>query len=203
MPASALNANRPRRQLLEEDNRHLYAVPLIILLMVVAIDQLTKSWAMSALADLQTVSVLGQFFRLKLVYNTGGALGTELGSSTFYLISSFLILAFVIYFVFAYRHIKLISYAMAAIAGGAIGNIIDRLQFGKVVDFIDFDFFDINLFGYQIERWWIFNIADSAITIGIIFLAIYILFQPKMKHATDEINNSIKKSETFPTSEHQ
>jgi signal peptidase II len=132
--------------------------------------------ALSNLADGQTINVIGNFFRLKLVFNAGGALGTELGSSTFYLITSLLILLFVLYFIYNYRGVRAVSLPMAAIAGGAVGNIIDRVRLGKVIDFLDFDFFDMNFLGREIDRWWIFNIADAAITIAIIFLLIYILF---------------------------
>ena len=75
-----------------------------------------------------------------------------------------------------YRWIPELTMPLALIAGGAIGNIIDRLRFGKVVDFLDFDFFDINLFGYQIDRWWTFNIADAVISCSIIFLLIRLIF---------------------------
>jgi signal peptidase II len=151
------------------------------LIAVLALDQITKVCVIRYLVNGETIQVIGQFFQLKLIYNTGGALGTELGSSAFYLVSSFLILGFVIYFIMAYRQIKPMSYPLAAIAGGAIGNIIDRLRLGKVVDFLDVDFFDISILGFDIERWWVFNVADSAITVGIIILLIYIIFFSK-KH---------------------
>ena len=67
---------------------------------------------------------------------------------------------------------------LAFILGGAVGNMIDRTFYGviynyssifqgSVVDFIDIDFIDINLFGLELNRWWIFNIADASVTIGI------------------------------------
>ncbi|MCP4713463.1 MAG: lipoprotein signal peptidase, partial [Planctomycetes bacterium] len=90
-----------------------------------------------------------------LVYNLGGALGTNLGSSIFYLVSSSLILIVVFYFIYSYRNILSVALPMASIAGGAIGNILDRVRLGKVVDFIDVDFFNMNLFGYQLDRWWL------------------------------------------------
>jgi signal peptidase II len=154
-------------------------VPLIILLVVLILDQVTKLWAAASLTDDRPVQIIGQFLQFKLVHNTGGALGTNFGSGYFYLISSILIFIIVIYFIYQYRYLKIIAYSMAAIAGGAIGNIADRIRLGKVIDFIDVDFFDINLLGRQIERWWVFNIADAAITVGVVVLLVYILFNKK------------------------
>jgi signal peptidase II len=53
-----------------------------------------------------------------------------------------------------------------------VGNIIDRIRLGSVIDFIDVDLPDIGLFGYELQRWWTFNIADSAITCGIVVLLV-------------------------------
>jgi len=146
--------------------------PAVVLLLVVVLDQATKLWAVAALQPLQPVEVLGRFFMLTLVYNKGGALGTNFGSLTYYLISSLLILGFVLYYLVANRGLHRITYPLALIAGGAIGNIIDRIRLGQVVDFIDVDFFDINLFGYHLDRWWTWNIADAAISCSIVFLII-------------------------------
>ncbi len=57
---------------------------------------------------------------------------------------------------------------------------MDRVRIGKVVDFIDVDFFKINIAGFHMDRWWTFNIADSAITCALVFLIIKMLFaRPK------------------------
>jgi signal peptidase II len=111
-----------------------------------------------------------------LVYNEGGAMGTNFGSSTYYLISSIFILLFVFYYIYANRENAAFAYPMAFIAGGAIGNIIDRIRLGRVVDFLDFDFFDIQIGNFIMDRWWTFNIADAAITCSIVYLVIYMLF---------------------------
>ena len=139
-------------------------------------DQLTKIWAVESLAGNSPTEVFGRFFMFTLVYNEGGAMGTNFGSSTYYLISSIFILMFVFYYIYANRNKAFFAYPMAFIAGGAIGNIIDRIRLGRVIDFLDFDFFDIRIGDYLIERWWTFNIADAAITCSIIYLVIYMLF---------------------------
>jgi signal peptidase II len=149
--------------------------PGIALLAVVVIDQASKIWAISYLSDRLSARVLGDFFMLTLVYNEGGAMGTNFGSPAYYLISSVVILVLLVYYVFTHRENQRITVPLALVAGGAIGNIIDRLRFGKVVDFLDVDFFDMNLFGYRLERWWTFNLADAAISCSIVFLVIYVL----------------------------
>ncbi len=180
MPDFVSNASKPkRRQLLADNSNRNLIVPALILLAVFIADQITKILVMNNLLNGETVKVAGDFFQIKLIFNTGGALGTELGSSAFYLVSSILILAFVIYFTITHRNTKIVAWSMAGIAGGATGNIFDRIRLGKVVDFLDFDFFDFNLFGRPIERWWTFNIADAAITVGIIIILAYIIFHPK------------------------
>ena len=122
------------------------------------------------------MEVMGRFFMFTLVYNEGGAMGTNFGSSTYYLISSIFILLFVFYYIYANRNNASFAYPMAFIAGGAIGNIIDRIRLGQVIDFLDVDIFDIRIGDFILERWWTFNIADAAITCSIVYLVVYLLF---------------------------
>ena len=114
---------------------------------------------------------------LTLIYNKGGALGTAIGPSNYYLIISLILLPFIIYYIYRYRAKLSISCPLALIAAGAIGNIIDRVHYGQVVDFLDVDFFDISFLG--VTRWWIFNIADAAISVAIVYLLIMTLFFPQ------------------------
>lgn len=102
-------------------------------------------------------------------------MGTSFGSSTYYLVSSLLILGFVLYYLIINRDHVEVTYPLAFIAGGAFGNIIDRLRLGKVVDFLDVDFFNVNFFGYHLERWWTFNVADAAISCSIVFLLVDVI----------------------------
>ncbi len=115
-------------------------------------------------------------------------MGTALGSGTFYLISSLIILVAVFYLIITNKDNLWTKYSLTLIASGAIGNIIDRLRVGMVVDFLDVDIPDINLLGFHLERWWTFNIADSAISVGMVMLVLYIIF------------HSRKKQESAPTS---
>jgi len=114
--------------------------------------------------------------------NPGIALGISLGNKLF--LTLFTIVSAVGIFIYLYRVRNngfLLKLSLALILGGAIGNLIDRtfygvifgngsLFYGKVVDFIDIDFFNINIFGYHIDRWPIFNIADAAVSTGVVLL---------------------------------
>lgn len=150
--------------------------PVIIIGAVAVIDQVTKFWAVDALSGRPSVSVIGDFFRLTLVYNLGGAMGTSIGSPVYYLVIALIIIPVLLFVLYQYRHVKSYALPLAFICGGAIGNLIDRIRLGQVVDFLDVDFFDISIAGYQLDRWWTFNVADAAISCGLVFLLVRMLF---------------------------
>ena len=135
---------------------------LLISLGVIVADFLTKKAIVAKLALYDAVDVL-PFLRIVYYENKGAAFGmfAELGNTKFMIIA-----AIAICFIFVYLmqiKNKLEYYALALILGGAVGNLIDRIRLGKVVDFID----------VYIGKWhWpAFNVADSALTVGIcIFL---------------------------------
>lgn len=147
---------------------------------VVAVDQVTKLWALANLTEHVPQPVWSDFLMFSLVFNEGGAMGTRLGPSTYYLVMALLVLPFVFYFIYQNRRQAAVSVPLSFIAGGAIGNLIDRIRLGKVVDFIDVDFFDISIGSFNLYRWWTFNIADAAISCAIVFLLIHMLM-----HRTD------------------
>lgn len=148
-------------------------LPGSLLLAILVSDQLTKFWAVANLTQ-GSLPVFGDFFRLTLVYNKGGAMGTNVGSPTMYLILALVILPVLIYYIWSQRESYTMSIPLAMIAGGAVGNLVDRIRVGQVIDFLDVDFFDIDLFGYQLSRWWTFNLADAAISCAIVFLVVYV-----------------------------
>ncbi len=149
---------------------------------MVAVDQATKAWAVAALSGEPPLRIIGDFLMFSLVYNKGGAMGTTLGSPLYYLVVALIILPFILYYIYHHRQEPALSLALAFIAGGAIGNVIDRIRLRQVVDFIDVDFFDINVFGYKLDRWWTFNIADSAIFCAMLFLLGYLLWYKPRRH---------------------
>ena len=133
---------------------------------VLVLDLLTKYLVQQSLHVYQSIPVLGDFFRLTYIHNPGAAFGLHLGPYSRFI---FLGLAFVALGVLyiMYRHTPAIDrlrlFAIGAIAGGALGNVIDRVRSAEgVVDFLDF--------GIGNFRWPVFNIADTAVTIGAILL---------------------------------
>jgi signal peptidase II len=128
--------------------------------------------------------LIGDFLRLTYIENPGMAFGIDVGGKLFF--SLFSIVASIAILMYLYRVRKDhrgFRIALALILGGAIGNLIDRtfygvlfgnapLFYGKVVDFLDLDFFNINVFSFHITRWPVFNIADASVTIGVLLLLI-------------------------------
>ena len=135
----------------------------------------------------ESISVIGNFFKITFTENPGMAFGFDPGTNFKLLISIFSLVASVglLIYLFASRKKSLsLRIAIALILAGAIGNVFDRmfygliyhyapLFYGKVVDFFDFDFFNFTLFGRSYERWPIFNIADASVTIGVLILLFF------------------------------
>ena len=143
-------------------------VLFLIALLVVAADQLSKIWIRSNIPFRESQFEAG-FFRLTHIHNTGAAFGLFQGQS-FLLsiiamvgIAVFLVYAFVIYRGFPFLDNMPNRVALGLVLGGTVGNLIDRLRLGYVTDFIDFGF------------WPAFNIADSAVTVGVILFAYSLL----------------------------
>jgi len=133
--------------------------------LVIGLDQLTKSWIMSGLdlRELRHVEVWPPILNFTWVENRGVSFGLFGDGSARWLLSVFSIVVAGILGWWALRaDRRLLITAIGFVMGGAIGNVIDRIRFGYVVDFIDFS-------GTRIFPW-VFNVADSAITIGVILL---------------------------------
>jgi signal peptidase II len=156
--------------------------PSIIILNVVLLDQITKVWAVASLTGQPSYQFLGKFVQFTLVYNVGGAMGTDLGSSFYYLTVALIILPILGFYLYQYRNDPFYSWPLSFIIAGAIGNVADRIRIGKVVDFIDVDFFKINIGSFHLDRWWTFNIADAAISCALVALVFVLLFhRPEKK----------------------
>jgi signal peptidase II len=129
--------------------------------------------------------LLGDFLRLTYVENPGMAFGIDIGGKLFFSIFSLLASIGIIYYLYRARGERFgFRLSLAMILGGAAGNLIDRvfygvlfqnepLFYGRVIDFLDFDFFNVSLFGYHISRWPVFNIADASVTIGVLLLLFF------------------------------
>ncbi len=135
-------------------------------LLIIVVDQLTKAWVLEGLGlrfEGQSVPVLAPIFNLTLVHNEGVSFGLFGDGSARWMLSVFSVVVAGILGWWALRaERRLLITAIGLIMGGAIGNVIDRIRFGWVVDFLDFS-------GTGVFPW-VFNVADSAITVGVVLL---------------------------------
>jgi signal peptidase II len=176
-----------------------YVYYLLLALIIIALDQLTKILILQNLVENESVSIFGDFLYLRFIYNEGGALGTNFGPSWLYTILTMVALVLIVrFFITSKPDGKMVKLSLALILGGAIGNLIDRIVRGKVVDFIDMDFPDISSIG--LYRWYTYNIADAAICIGLVLFAISIITprkpHPELSQSAPEIEAPVQ---TDPT----
>ncbi|MBN2018557.1 MAG: signal peptidase II [Candidatus Cloacimonetes bacterium] len=146
-----------------------------------ALDQISKISIrhLFSHAHSDTLPILGNFFRLTFVENQGAVFGInpQLGQLTNIILLVLHIVAIVIIiFLFRRNTHPLARFSFTLILSGAFGNLIDRIFLGKVTDFLDVEFFNITIGKWHIDRWYVFNIADSCIVVGVILLIIYYLF---------------------------
>ena len=147
--------------------------------MVVLLDQLSKIWIKNNFSLWESREILGSFIKFSHVRNPGIAFGIPIGDwGILITILSFVATLFIIYIHWKERfNHPLIVTGLSLILGGAIGNLIDRSailfaeRYEGVVDFIDV--------GIGSMRWYTFNIADSAVTIGILLYFLHTLFTHK------------------------
>lgn len=147
----------------------------IVMVVIIALDQITKALTRAHLALGESVDIWGSFLRFTHLQNTGAAFSLSLPNASynriFFIVTTLLAIVLIIYLLFKATH-KLQVWAFGLVLGGALGNLIDRIILGGVTDFVDFDIPD--MFGMQ--RFPVFNVADSAIFIGMVLLIIDILF---------------------------
>jgi signal peptidase II len=169
---------------------------LYVTLAVIILDQVTKflvkgieipflGIAVHGMFLGQSIPVLGDFLRITFIENPGMAFGIELGGKIFLTLFSIAASIGILVYLYMMRNEKfLFRLSLALILGGAVGNLIDRtfygviygegaLFYGKVVDFIDVDFINITLGSFHLSRFWIFNVADSAVTIGVLTMLLF------------------------------
>jgi len=160
------------------------SIPLIILFsagILALIDQLTKAAAAGNLSPVSPVVMIDNFFHLILVKNRGAAFGImsdlqdPARSIIFGIISIFAFVVLIYIYGTRPAGSRLTPISIALILGGAIGNIIDRVRLGYVIDFLDF-----HIKGYH---WPTFNFADSCITVGVSLMLLQMLLEEWRRHA--------------------
>ncbi|MPZ15082.1 MAG: signal peptidase II [Chloroflexi bacterium] len=146
-----------------------FAASLITAAGILVIDQITKGLAQTYLLRLPDLSIpiAGDLLRLTYVANRGAAFGILQEQTVFFVVVSSLVIALIIA---SYRYFPmsstLLSLALGLQLGGALGNLVDRIRYGYVVDFID------------VSIWPVFNVADSAIVTGVGILALHLMWSP-------------------------
>lgn len=144
---------------------------------VLILDQATKALVLEHLPLGESLPVIAGFFDLTHVHNPGGAFGflaamSPLVRAAVFIGASLLSAGLILWFYMQTPvHQRLLAFGLALILGGALGNLVDRVRFGVVVDFFD-------LYIGQMH-WPAFNVADSAITVGVFIFAAHIIFAKK------------------------
>jgi signal peptidase II len=154
----------------------------------------------------ESIAVMGDFFRITFIENPGMAFGFDPGSDFKLWISLFSLAASIgllIYLYIVKSKALSLRIAIALILGGAVGNLLDRMYYGlifdyapvfygKVVDFLDFDFFNFTILGRSYDRWPIFNLADASVSIGVLILIFFY-----RQHKADQDSETDNESEAL------
>ncbi|MFY9288879.1 MAG: signal peptidase II [Alphaproteobacteria bacterium] len=140
-----------------------FTMALYLMALVVLVDQLTKWWAMGQVIQPPHYVIVNSFFNLVLVWNKGITFGLfskfdHMYVSYFLIVVAAVIIGLLGRWLWRTSSMK-VSFGLAMVMGGAIGNVIDRVRYGAVFDFLDFY--------YRDYHWYAFNIADAAIVVGV------------------------------------
>ena len=145
-------------------------VPVLLLLGIVILDQLTKICIQSSMTLGMSIPVVKDVFHITYILNPGAAFGILENQQVFFIVVGLAIVAAAVYFYPALRKENgWIRYGAALLMGGAVGNLIDRIQNGLVIDFFDF------------RIWPVFNVADIAIVVGVGCIIYALLFKADLK----------------------
>jgi len=150
-PAAARPAGEPR-----------WAAFIGLAAVVVVLDQVTKAWLTSFLAPGESVDVIGDLVRLVHGQNNGGLFGLFRGQALPFALVSLVVVGLIVAYHARSGRSTYLSITLGLLLGGALGNLIDRLRLGYVVDFVDAGLGDL--------RWYTFNVADAAISFAILLL---------------------------------
>ncbi|UCD84164.1 MAG: signal peptidase II [Deltaproteobacteria bacterium] len=157
---------------------------------ILLIDQFSKYYIDSHFLPHRPVAILNNFFQINYIRNIGAAFGlfsnlsSELRGPLFISISILAILMILSFFIKLEDRQRLLSFSFSLILGGALGNFIDRIRLGYVIDFLDIHWYDY-------YHWPAFNIADTAITVGVILLLLEIItgYKEERDSGSDQISS--------------
>ncbi|WP_447977624.1 signal peptidase II [Candidatus Nitrospira bockiana] len=158
-----------------------YLILALVSISTVVLDQLSKVQIMQSMRLHESIPIIPEFFSLTYIRNPGAAFGLLASSGhafrlVFFGLTSLFALGLLGMIFFRLREDDWVGQlSIAGILGGAVGNLLDRVRFGEVIDFLDFY---IN--GYH---WPAFNVADAAISVGVFFLVLHFALDKKEPHA--------------------
>lgn len=136
--------------------------------LVVIVDRMAKYLLLKKFSEGESAAIVPGIFHITMVLNSGAAFGLFKGGSPFFMISAALVVVLILFYLWRGGcKDSLILSALGLILGGAVGNLIDRMAFGYVIDFLDF------------RVWPVFNIADASITIGASILALKLVLNKR------------------------
>jgi signal peptidase II len=160
--SSAASAGAKARAGARPAGRPVWAAFLGLAASIVLVDQLTKAWLTSFLAPGESVDVIGDLVRLVHGQNNGGLFGLFSGQALPFAIVSLVVVALIVAYHARSGRNPYLSVTLGLLLGGALGNLVDRVRLGYVVDFVDAGLGDL--------RWYTFNVADAAISVAILLL---------------------------------
>ena len=146
----------------ETHSRPMWPSFLGLAALILAADQLTKAWLTSFLAPGEFVRVFDDLLRLVHGQNAGGLFGLLQGQALPFALVSLVVVGLIVAYHARSGHNPYLSITLGLLLGGALGNLLDRVRLGYVVDFVDA--------GIGSVRWYTFNVADAAISIAILLL---------------------------------
>lgn len=159
-------------------------IELIVLFAALAVDLITKALVAANIPLGGSVTVIPNFLYFTYIHNYAAAFGSrfgldklfgETGTTVFFIVLTFVAIGFFAYFMYRNREKSLVyRLAFALIIGGAIGNLVDRMAFGYVRDFVQIVYFGLTIFGQT--SFAIFNIADAALCVGVAMFLVYYIF---------------------------
>jgi signal peptidase II len=145
---------------------------------IVATDQLTKAWLTSFLAPGESVQVVDDLLRLIHGQNAGGLFGLFQGQALPFALVSLVVVGLIVGYHARSGRSAYLTITLGLLLGGALGNLLDRLRLGYVVDFVDA--------GIGSVRWYTFNVADAAISMAILLLLAGSLFPSLARRVSAE-----------------
>ena len=158
--------------------RPIWRVFLTLAATILAADQLTKAWLTSLLAPGESVRVFDDLVRLVHGQNAGGLFGLFQGQALPFAVVSVVVVGLIVAYHARSGRNPYLSITLGLLLGGALGNLLDRLRLGYVVDFVDA--------GIGSVRWYTFNVADAAISFAILLLLAASLWPSLARRASGE-----------------